>query len=125
MKREFKIPLGNQRIVHAVEDLIDLGYDVESVDLKKLIQDNGLGKPGELDYHREIWQGDPEGWEFDPEKVRDWLYSDCIYGVRKADGRILLSNGKHRCLALYNSGYDSIEMPVLDEAKSDPFEMAW
>jgi len=59
------------------------------------------------------------------------MYSDCISGVRKLDGKIHLDNGKHRCWALYNSDYDKIEMPVLDTTspeyqrrlEDNPFEM--
>ena len=54
MNKVFEIPLDNPRIVRSVEQLIDQGYDVETVSLGQLVKDNHLDDPHELDYHRGI-----------------------------------------------------------------------
>jgi len=58
MAKVFKIPLDNQRVVRAVENLINDGYDIEEVGLEQLVNDNNLNDPKELDYHRGVWADD-------------------------------------------------------------------
>lgn len=92
-------------------------YDIEKVSIDDLIRDNDLDNPVALSNHAEIWS--PTGNEEDihPEQFKylsdkDQDPTDIIYGTRKLDGSIKLSNGRHRIRALKNSGYTHVAIPV-------------
>lgn len=98
------------------------GYKLEKVSLDKLAKDNNLYDDKDLNYHTRIWGTDASNYKFDDSAVDKWFGSDMIYGIKHKDGSIELGNGRHRCRALLNSGYNEIEMPILVESfETDKF----
>lgn len=95
-------------------------YDKTTVPIEDLIRDNDLNNPIALNNHPEIWSPTgseddihPDQFVYDPSK--NTSKNDVIYGTRKLDGRIVLSNGRHRIKALGNGGYTHAIIPVYDE----------
>lgn len=97
------------------EDLKKQGYSIKKISLADLLNDDpGLSEADDLgSYHDAIWGNDPSKFNFDTSKVKDWGFSDGMYGSKKG-GKTTLGNGRHRAKALANSGYDYVEIPFRD-----------
>lgn len=97
-----------------VQNLLDAGYSVEEVSIKKLIDDNNLLNSNLGSYHSLTWGKDVKNFKFDVNKINDWGVN-IIAGVMLPNGKIKLTDGKHRIVALYNDGYRSVKMLVFKE----------
>lgn len=93
-------------------------YELQTISIDKLIQDNDLNNPIVFTNHAEVWGGNedegvnPNSLVYDASKDTD--RKDIIYG-KYVGNKIKLSNGRHRVRALKNSGYEFIELPILKE----------
>ena len=110
----FKFP-NTPTMQRALKSLEQSGYKLEAVPLYTLVRDNGLLNNNGLNYHTSLWGPDPDDYRLDKDEINGWLFSDAMSCTHK-NGKYLLDNGKHRARALYNSGYKSIEIPVLRES---------
>ena len=103
MENVYKYPK-TPALDQALNDFLATGYKLETVPLKTIIKDNDLNP--ELDASK-----------FIPDDAEYWGYTDAMFAVHKGN-KYKLGNGHHRCIALYNDGYDAVELPVLTEAIS-------
>ena len=123
----FSIDEQSNKVFHQSNDKItyfnetsnkDGDYELQTISINKLIQDNDLNNPIVFTNHAEVWGGnedegvDPSSLIYDASKDTD--RKDIIYG-KYVGNKIKLSNGRHRVRALKNSGYEFIELPILKE----------
>ncbi len=66
-------------------------------------------------YHTEKWPKKAADYRIDDAKVSQWSPWEWIRGAKDRFGKIRIADGNHRLRAIANSGYDSVEMPFLDE----------
>lgn len=78
--------------------------EMQVVPLEKLVKENDLENPDVLSNRKRSKKYN---------KKQNNTKEDIIYGKLQDDGKIRIADGRHRIFALYNSGYDSIEMPIL------------
>lgn len=95
----------------------DRKASVERVSIKKLVDDNNLLDDDDLQsYHQKQWDNKPATeFSINKDKANMWRMSETPYVVRKKDGKLELGDGRHRIRALYNDGYEYVELPVLEE----------
>ena len=115
--KTFKFP-NTSTMQRALKSLEDKGYKLETVAIKRLVSDNNLLDNSNLNYHTRLWGPDPDDYRLDQDEVGDWMFSDIMSCVNR-NGKYELENGRHRTRALFNSGYDSIEIPVLEESLNE------
>ena len=101
-------------------------YDDEVVSIDDIIRANDLDNPIALNNHAEIWSPTQSEDDIDPSKFKydskkDIDKSDLIYGTRKLNGDIILSNGRHRIRALKNDGYTHAKIPITNEILTDEY----
>ena len=99
----------------------DRNVNVERIPIKKLVDDNNLLDDDDLNsYHQRQWDNKSASeFSIDKDKASKWRMSEVPYAVRKKDGRLELGDGRHRTRALYNDGYEYVELPVIIEESVD------
>jgi len=117
IEKTFKFP-NTPTMQRALQSLEKDGYKLETIRIEDLVKDNNLLDNKELDYHKAIWGPNPDDYRMDDMEIDSWNFNDAMSCVRK-DNKLLLNNGKHRTRALYNSGYEFIEIPVLSESLNE------
>ena len=95
----------------------DSDVKVERVPIKKLVDDNNLLDDEDLQsYHQRLWDNKPaKEFSIDKSKINSMRLSEVPYAVRHKDGKIELGDGRHRTRALYNDGYEYVELPIISE----------
>lgn len=98
----------------------DRNAKVETVPIKKLVDDNNLLNDWDLQsYHQRQWDNKRASeFSIDKGKVNSMRISEVPYAVRKKDGKLELGDGRHRTRALYNDGYEYVTLPVITESIS-------
>lgn len=108
-----------------IKELADNGYKIGVVSLEKLVKDNNLLDDNDLmSYHKRIWDNKKANeYSIDDTKALNWRAWEIPNAVKYNDGRIILNDGRHRCRALYNQGYDSIEIMVTDQKNKNQYQL--
>ena len=103
-----------------IDFLVRDGYRVEMVPLDKLVKDNNLLAKGELDvYHKKSWDyKQAHEFQIDDNKAQKWKAWEIPYAIRTKNGELILNDGRHRCRALFNQGYDNVEILIKNENNS-------
>ena len=86
-------------------------YEYKVIDIERLVKDNDLGDGRLGEYHEDVWGKDETKFKFDEKQIEKWKYAPITVKVNK-NGKYILSDGNHRVMALYNSGYKNVEVLV-------------
>jgi len=86
-------------------------FELKEIDIDKVIEDNDLDDKKSTDYHRhgKYWNDNFKNWKFN--KELDNVHFP-IYAIETVDGKYELGDGKHRIIALKNSGIKKVKIPV-------------
>lgn len=88
-------------------------YHIEEVSLQDILDSNKdtINSKALYDPSRTWWDKDDiTKYRYHPMDAMKWTTP--IYGERKSDGSIRITDGRHRCVALVNSGYTHAEIAV-------------
>ena len=110
------------KMIDALKDYYkDIHLEVLPID--KLVKDNDLLNDDDLQsYHQGEWNHAlAKDFHIDHDKVNNIKMSNSPFVIKKKDGRLLISDGRHRTRAAYNDGYTHVEYPIYVEEKLDEF----
>lgn len=115
----FRFP--TETLQHTIDFLYkDRNANIEKVSVKKLVDDNDLLNTKLSDYHKKLWDNkEDKDFHIDANKTNSLRASETPTVVRDKRGNLSIIDGKHRIRALYNDGYDEVELIVLNEAKKN------
>lgn len=93
------------------------GLHIERIPVQKLVEDNELMNDAMLEsYHQEAWKNaKAKDFHIDESQIASTRRSGIPFAVKRKDGKITLSDGKHRTRAAYNDGYNFVEYPLYSE----------
>lgn len=97
------------------------GGKIVRIPVKTLIDDNGMydEKVNAIaSRRRDVWGKDSKDYHFVGKKV-DWGNSPIR--VKKENGKYHLIDGNHRVLALYNDGYDEVEVVLYESLLNEVY----
>ena len=104
------------RLIDTLKDTYK-NIHVETLPIDKLVKDNDLLNDDDLEsYHERIWNNaKAKDFHIDKSKIDSISAIGIPFVTKKKDGRLLLSDGRHRTRAAYNDGYKFAEYPVYVE----------
>ena len=93
------------------------GLELRELPIDKLIKDNDLLNDDDLQsYHKGEWNHAlAKDFHSDKDKINSMKMGGVPFVIQKKDGRLLISDGRHRTRAAYNDGYTGVEYPVYSE----------
>ena len=92
-------------------------YKLKTISIQKLVEDNDLLNDEDLEsYHKTTWNNSKANdFHIDEEKLSSMKPSEIPIATEREDGKIKITDGRHRIRALYNDGYKYIKIPVNKE----------
>ena len=89
---------------------------VEKLPIQQLVDDNDLLNDEDLQsYHQKQWDNKgAKEFSINQDKINSMRVSEVPFVIKKKD-KLELVDGRHRTRALYNDGYDYVELPVVEE----------
>ena len=113
------------KMIDALKDYYP-GIHLEELPIDQLVKDNDLLNDDDLQsYHQGEWNHAlAKDFHIDNDKMKNIKMSNVPFVTRKKDGRLLISDGRHRTRAAYNDGYTHVEYPLyveenLNESKQE------
>ena len=90
---------------------------LEVLPIDKLVKDNDLLNDDDLQsYHQGEWEHKKAvDFHLNDDKINNMRASIVPFVIKKKDGRLLISDGRHRTRAAYNDGYTHVEYPTYEE----------
>ena len=104
------------KMIDALKDYYP-GIHLEELPIDQLVKDNDLLNDDDLQsYHQGEWNHAlAKDFHIDQDKVNNIKMSNSPFVIKKKDGRLLISDGRHRTRAAYNDGYTHVEYPTFVE----------
>lgn len=95
---------------------------VDKLSIEQLVKDNDLLNDEDLQsYHQRQWDNkSAKEFSIDQDKISTMRVSEVPFVVKKKD-KLELVDGRHRVRALYNDGYNYVELPVVEESLAEGF----
>lgn len=117
--KTFKLP---QELVDKCIDYYKETYPTIKVDklpIEQLVKDNNLLDDEDLQsYHQKQWDNkSAKEFSIAQDKINSMRVSEVPFVVKKKD-KLELVDGRHRVRALYNDGYNYVELPVVEEEQT-------
>lgn len=99
------------------------GIHLEKLPIDKLVKDNDLLNDDDLQsYHKGEWKhANANDFHIDMDKINSIKTGNMPFVIKKKDGRLLISDGRHRTRAAYNDGYTHVEFPTYTEESLNEF----
>lgn len=90
---------------------------VDKLSIEQLVKDNDLLNDEDLQsYHQRQWDNkSAKEFSINQDKINSMRVSEVPFVVKKKD-KLELVDGRHRVRALYNDGYNYVELPVVEES---------
>ena len=90
---------------------------LQELPIKQLVDDNDLLNDDDLQsYHQRQWNNaKAKDFHIDQDKINNMRPTEVPFVVLDKDEKLKIVDGRHRIRALYNDGYDYVEVPTVVE----------